>query len=353
MPLWKGCLGNKSLSGSCIQKRKRKKKKPNVRAYTTSLEWCSEKRYLSTLLRPESFLESLSVFNFCLFFWESHFNCEFTVFSLNWLMIKQDCCRFLPQCLESTILPCDGAKSSRIAQSFVARVVHLRSFLGNGMRLASYRSLGKSATFLFWPFAPLNPFFHPALCPGRLSSVNCSTWVSLPADCLLGSDCGSLFPAWLAAMATWMASILLDSPEQPLLHTWGSHMAPFASSSQEPVMASPVCSCWILHSPLVFSWSLFTSVAQSCLTLCDPVDCSTPGFPVHHQLLELAQSHIHRVGDAIQPSHPLSSPSPPAFILSQYHGLFQWVSSSHQVAKVLEFQLQHQSFQWIFRTDFL
>ena len=90
-------------------------------------------------------------------------------------------------------------------------------------------------------------------------------------------------------------------------------------------------------------------VTQSCLTLYDPMDCSTPGFPVHHQLLELAQTQVHRVGDAIQLSHPLLSPSPPAFNLSQRQGLFQWVSSSHQVAKVLEFQLQHQSFQWIFR----
>ena len=94
-------------------------------------------------------------------------------------------------------------------------------------------------------------------------------------------------------------------------------------------------------------------VAQSCLTLCDPMDCSTPGLPVHHQLSELTHTHVHRVGDAIQPSHPLSSPSPPAFNLSQHQGVFQWVSSLHQVAKVLEFQLQHQSFQWIFRTDFL
>ena len=75
------------------------------------------------------------------------------------------------------------------------------------------------------------------------------------------------------------------------------------------------------------------------------MDCSTPGFPVLHQLLELAQTHAHRVGDAIQASHPLSSPSPPAFNLPQYQGLFQGVSSSHQVAKVLELQLQHQSFQ--------
>ena len=83
------------------------------------------------------------------------------------------------------------------------------------------------------------------------------------------------------------------------------------------------------------------------------MDCSTPGLPVHHQLPELAQTHVHWVGDAIQPSHPLSSPSPHAFNLSQHQGLFKWVSCSHQVAKVLKFQLQPQSFQWIFRTDFL
>ena len=94
-----------------------------------------------------------------------------------------------------------------------------------------------------------------------------------------------------------------------------------------------------------------SSVAQSCLTLCDPMNHSTPGLPVHHQLPELPQTHVHGVGDAIQPFHPLLSSSPPAFSLSQHQGLFQWASSSHQVAKVLELQLQ--SFQWIFRTDFL
>ena len=91
----------------------------------------------------------------------------------------------------------------------------------------------------------------------------------------------------------------------------------------------------------------FSSVAHLCPTLCNPVDCSTPGLPVHHQLPESTQTHVHWVGDAIQPSHPLSSPSPPAFNLSQYQGLFKWVTSLHQMAKVLEFQLQHQSFQWI------
>ena len=97
----------------------------------------------------------------------------------------------------------------------------------------------------------------------------------------------------------------------------------------------------------------FSSVTQSCPTLCDPLDCSTPGLPIHHPLSEFTQTHVHWVGDAIQPSHPLSSPSPPAFNLSQHQGLFQWVSSSQEVTKVLEFQLQHQYFQWIFRTDFL
>ena len=97
----------------------------------------------------------------------------------------------------------------------------------------------------------------------------------------------------------------------------------------------------------------FSSVAQSCLTLCDPMNNSMPGLPVHHQLLESTQTHVLLVSDAIQPSHPLSSPSPPVLNLSQHQGLFQWVSSLHQVAKELEFQLQHQFFQWIPRTDLL
>ena len=93
-----------------------------------------------------------------------------------------------------------------------------------------------------------------------------------------------------------------------------------------------ICLLWTCLTP-------FSSVAQSCLTLCNPMDCSTPGFLVHHQLPELAQTHVHWVGDAIQPSHPQLSPSPPAFNLSQHQGLFQGVSFSHQVAKVLKFQL--------------
>ena len=105
------------------------------------------------------------------------------------------------------------------------------------------------------------------------------------------------------------------------------------------------------------SWELssvqFSSVAQSCPTLCDPMNCSTPGLLVHHQLPESTQTHVHCVSDAIQPSRPLLSPSPPALNLSQHQGLFKWVSSPHHVAKVLEFQLQHQSLQWAPRTDLL
>ena len=93
-------------------------------------------------------------------------------------------------------------------------------------------------------------------------------------------------------------------------------------------------------------------VAQSCPTLCDPMDCSMPGLPVLHYVPEFAQTHVHWINDSIQASYPLSSPSP-AFNLSQHQGVFHWVSSSNLVAKVLELQLQNQSFQWIFRTDFL
>ena len=104
--------------------------------------------------------------------------------------------------------------------------------------------------------------------------------------------------------------------------------------------------CWVLRqlfplSSFTFSKRLFqfSSVTQSCPTLCDPMNHSMPGLPVHHQLLDSTQTHVHWVGDAIQPSHPLSSPSPLAPNPSQHQGLFQWVNTSHEMAKVLEFQL--------------
>ena len=126
----------------------------------------------------------------------------------------------------------------------------------------------------------------------------------------------------------------------------------------EPKITVRICVILIVSfcsylSEVVTFWVQFSSVAQSCPTLCDPMNCSTPGLPVHHLLPESTQTHVHCVSDAIQPSHPPLSPSPPALTLSQHQGLFKWVSSSHEVAKVLEFQLQQQSFQWILRTDLL
>ena len=105
---------------------------------------------------------------------------------------------------------------------------------------------------------------------------------------------------------------------------------------------------------MIFRKYVVVVLSLSCVQLFyDPMNCSTPCFPILHYLLEFAQTHVHWVSDAIHSSHPLSPPSPPVLSLSQYQDLFQWVSSLHQVAKVLELQLQHQSFQWIFRIDFL
>ena len=139
--------------------------------------------------------------------------------------------------------------------------------------------------------------------------------------------------------------IILNPDEDPWSSpgpTAGITSLPFCSFSQSPNTG-----------PINWSSVQFTSVVRLCSTLCDPMDCSMPGLPVHHQLPEFTQTHVHWVSDAIHSSHPLSSPSSSAFNLSQRQGLFKWVSSSYQVAKILEFQLQHQSFQWIFRTDLL
>ena len=126
----------------------------------------------------------------------------------------------------------------------------------------------------------------------------------------------------------WEGSLPLNPPQQPF-----SSQMWRGSSSQELDQKVPQ-----VYSHPVPAWSPHLSSVQSFSRVCDPMDCSMPGLPVHHQLPEFAQTHVHRVGDAMQPSHPLSSPSPPAFNLSQHQGLFKRVSASHQVAKGLELQ---------------
>ena len=162
-----------------------------------------------------------------------------------------------------------------------------------------------------------------------------------------------LWPAWAVARQP-VAPLSLGFSWQEY---WNA--LPFLLQGTILIQGSNLNLPWLLHwqvdslAPSHFTLVQFSSVAQSCPTLCDPMNRSMPGLPVHHQLLEFTQTPVHRVSDAIQPSHPLSSPPPPAPNPSQHQGLFQWVSSSHEVAKVLEFQLQHQSFQWTPRTDLL
>ena len=143
--------------------------------------------------------------------------------------------------------------------------------------------------------------------------------------------------AWTSCLAPLVLSVLIfeDKYLRTRLLRWHSGK-------------EATCQCSRLKSSVQCS-----SGAQLCLTLCNPIHCSIPGLPVHHQLPEFTQTHVHWVSDAIQPSHPLLSPSPPALNLSKHQGLFKQVSSLHQVDNVREFPLQHQSFQWTFRTDFL
>ena len=151
-------------------------------------------------------------------------------------------------------------------------------------------------------------------------------------------------------MIPWVQ--ILESPWMEVW-SWGDLRVIFISEYNVLYFICSHCICITLFLMMYLTLTQFSSVIQSCPTLCDPMNRSTPGFLVYHQLPESTQTHVHWVGDAIQPAYPLSSPFPPALNLSQHQGLFKWVSSSHQVAKVLEFQLQHQSFQWTPRTDLL
>ena len=133
------------------------------------------------------------------------------------------------------------------------------------------------------------------------------------------------------------------------LASWIRYREPCSSGEQtgtEVLQTEGDSGCHSEQPSHVWQWSLcglllnLSSVAQLCLTLCNPMDCSIPGLPVHHQLTEFTQTRVHWVGDAIQPNHLLLFPSPPTFNISQLQDLFKWISSSHQVAKGLEFQLQ-------------
>ena len=155
---------------------------------------------------------------------------------------------------------------------------------------------------------------------------------SMWSDSLVFCDCGFL-----------SVSPLMEKDKRLMEASWWERMTEGNTELNQSWLKSLPFS--LLFSPVQFS--------HSSVSDCDLMDCSMQGIPVHHQLPELPHTHVHRVSDAIQASSPLLSLSLPAFNLSQYQGLLQWVSSLHQVAKVLELQLQHQSFQWIFRTDFL
>ena len=141
-----------------------------------------------------------------------------------------------------------------------------------------------------------------------------STWSSSYNHTRAQHPPNQLFSGPKELMSKWVYFMVIPSHSRELLCGWGLHTA--------------------LLTTTHFSSVQFSSVAQSCPTLCDPMNHSMPGLPVHHQLLELNQTHVHRVSDAIQPSHPLSSPSPPAPNLSQHQSLFQWVNSLHEVAKI-------------------
>jgi len=163
--------------------------------------------------------------------------------------------------------------------------------------------------------------------------MNCST-PGLPVH--------NQLPEFTQIHVHWVSDAI--QPSHPLSSPFSSCPQSFLASGSFPMSQ--------LFAQIISSVQ-FSLVAQSSPTLCHPMNRSTPGLPVHHQLPEFTQTHVHRVSDAIQPSHPLSSPFPPAPNPSQHMSLFQWVNSSHEVAKVLEFQLYHHSFQRNPRADLL
>ena len=163
------------------------------------------------------------------------------------------------------------------------------------------------------------------------------------------SGCNHIWPIWWTSASVWPElwpqECVHSSPRNQPIKILSETLSRISK-----IASGKILKVWASDSHWVLGQGCCCSVTKSCLTPWDPMDCSTPGFLILHHLPEFTQTHIHWIGDTIQPSHPLL-PCFPAFNLSQHQGLFQWVSSSHQVAQVLE--LQHQSFQWIFRVDFL
>ena len=185
-------------------------------------------------------------------------------------------------------------------------------------------------TYLFynWKYVPLDSFHHfhpsPTTAHGNHQSL-------------------SVLFIYKFFVVTYVSKIIY-LPFSDLFH--------LVYCSQGPLFLLQIARFHSFYGWIIFMYK-FSSFAQSCPTFCDPINRSMPGLPVHHQLPEFTQTHLHWVGDAIQSSHPLSSPSPPALSLSHHQGLYKWVSSPHWVAKVLEFQLQHQSLQWTPSTELL
>ena len=211
-----------------------------------------------------------------------------------------------------------------------------------------------------FPFCCLPAFLSLWLYHSHLPPRSCDLVLSVFSQLLTVSDLLCLLIVRLHVIAFRVTIIQDNLPvsrslsqlhlQRPLFHIrWNLQMP---EVRMWYLCGEHFSACHNQYFKIAYSFTIqFSSVAQSCSTLCDPMDGSTPGLPVHHQLPESTQTHVHQVNDAIQPSHPMSSPSPSALNLFQHQGLFQWISSSHQVAKVLEFQPQHQSFQWTPKTD--
>ena len=238
------------------------------------------------------------------------------------------------------------------------------SFRGTRGELISLPfSVLRTAILMFLGLSPLPPSL------AAVSSFNYHITVCVYSQISLASNFFPfpflhLFFNWRKANVVLVSAVLASILQGYLWFYLGPTWISWAIFSLEDSKSHLQSLFWLIWEhlqiprirPWIFWGANIQPISESSVqfsSVCDPIDCSIPGFPVHHQLPELALIHAHWVSDAIQPSHPLLFPSPPALNLSQHQGFLQWVSSLHQVAKVLGLQLQHQVFQWIFRTDLL